>query len=66
MSDQRVIDSDQYAGSPCIVSSKGLDMLKFPRPDVRIHFRNLGHPVRLAGKNGKRLRVKSKAAGVRQ
>jgi len=38
-------------------------MLKFPRPDVRIHLRNLGHPLYLAGKNGKRLRGKSRPAG---
>lgn len=63
MSDQRAIGSDGFAGSPCIVSRKGLDMLKFPRPDVRIHLRNLGHPIYIAGKNGKRLRGKSRPAG---
>ena len=60
---ERVIGSDGFGGSPVIGSRKALDMLKFPRPDVVQHTRNLGHPVRLAGRNGKRLRGKSKARG---
>jgi hypothetical protein len=50
-----------FYGAPQIVGSKALDMLKFPRPSIQSNVRNLGHPIRLAGKRGRHLRGKSKA-----
>lgn len=51
-----------FAGQPLVGSSKAQDMIRYPLPQFSRNIRNLGHPVRLAGKNG-RLRVKSKARG---
>lgn len=39
----------------------GLAMEKFPRPPLRVLWRPLGHPIRLCGKHGDRLRIKSRA-----
>jgi hypothetical protein len=38
---------------------KALDMLKFPLTPKVKRLRTAGHPIRLAGQNGKRLRIKS-------
>jgi len=40
----------------------GLAMATFPRPSTVVSQR-LGHPIRLAGTNGHRLRIKSRPAG---
>ena len=40
----------------------GLAMATFPRPSTVVSQR-LGHPIRLAGTNGHRLRIKSCPAG---
>lgn len=39
---------------------KALMMTKFPLPERPKPIRHLGHPVRLCGQNGKRLRGKSR------
>jgi len=60
VNNDRPIGYDGYAGSPKIVSDKGLEMIRFPLPSYRSKVRNLGHPIRLAGRKGKRLRGKSR------
>ena len=45
-----------YGGSSPM--PKGLKMEKFPRPKMYTNLR-LGHPIRLTGFNGRRLRITS-------
>lgn len=58
--DTQVSGEGGFNGSPVIGSPKVWSMKQ--QPCVLSHQRNLGHPVRLAGKNGKRLRGKSRPA----
>jgi len=44
---------------------KGLAMEKFPRPPVERQWRVMGHPIRQCGRNGARLRIKSRPNGVK-
>lgn len=55
-----ILGDSGLSGSPLIGSRKVWSMKQ--QVCVLSHQRNLGHPVRLAGKNGKRLRGKSRPA----
>lgn len=44
----------------------GLSMEKFPRAEVQEKQRALGHPIRLTGMHGSRLRIKSQTGGEKK